>query len=85
MKITKLTGVALAAGAASLFAVAPAFADDASTPMVHCKGANACKGKGACKTSENACKGKNGCKGKGMAQMSKEDCEKAGGTVANDD
>lgn len=87
MKITKLTGVALAVGAASLFALAPAFADDdaASTPMVHCKGSNACKGQGACKTSENACKGQNGCKGKGISQMSKEDCEKAGGTVVNDD
>lgn len=30
-----------------------------------CKGLNACKGKGGCKTESNACKGLNACKGKG--------------------
>ena len=30
-----------------------------------CKGQNACKGKGGCKTADNACAGKNACKGKG--------------------
>lgn len=30
-----------------------------------CKGQNACKGNGGCKTGDNGCKGKNSCKGKG--------------------
>ena len=77
-----MTGVALAVGAASMFALAPAFAADANAaPMVQCKGGNACKGQSSCKTADNACKGQNACKGKGVSQMSKEDCEKAGGTA----
>lgn len=82
MNKLQLTGVALAMGAASMFAVAPAFAADADTGMVKCQGGNACKGQSACKSAENACKGQNACKGKGMAEMTKEDCQKAGGTVA---
>ena len=84
MNKLQLTGVALAVGAASMFAFAPAFADDTTTtaPMVNCQGGNACKGQSSCKNANNACKGQNACKGKGMAQMSKEDCDKAGGTVA---
>ncbi|STY28593.1 silver efflux pump [Legionella wadsworthii] len=81
MNKLQLTGVALAIGAASMFALTPAVAADASSGMVKCQGANACKGQGACKTADNACKGQNSCKGKGMAEMSKEDCQKAGGTV----
>lgn len=82
MNKIQLTGVALAVGAASMFALAPAFADDSTAaPMVQCKGGNACKGQSACKTADNACKGQNACKGKGVAQMTKEDCEKAGGTA----
>ncbi|HTQ03872.1 MAG TPA: hypothetical protein VMI54_08440 [Polyangiaceae bacterium] len=30
-----------------------------------CKGQNACKGKGGCKTDTHACKGQNACKGQG--------------------
>ncbi|HEY5958550.1 MAG TPA: hypothetical protein VIV60_18440 [Polyangiaceae bacterium] len=30
-----------------------------------CKGQNACKGKGGCKTDKHACKGQNACKGQG--------------------
>ena len=30
-----------------------------------CKGHNACKGKGGCKSGDNGCAGKNSCKGKG--------------------
>jgi len=83
MNKLQLTGAALAVGAAAMFAFAPAFADDsATTSMVHCKGANSCKGTGACKTADNSCKGQNACKGKGVSMMSKADCEKAGGTVA---
>ncbi|AWN73615.1 hypothetical protein LEAN103870_10460 [Legionella anisa] len=81
MNKLQLTGVALAMGAASMFALTPAFAADTSAGMVKCQGGNACKGQGACKTADNACKGQNACKGKGVAEMSQEDCQKAGGTV----
>lgn len=82
MNKIKLTGVALAVGAASMFALAPAFADDPTTaPLVQCKGGNACKGQSSCKNADNACKGQNACKGKGVAQMSSDDCTKAGGTA----
>lgn len=30
-----------------------------------CKGQNACKGQGNCKTADHACKGQNSCKGQG--------------------
>ncbi|HWY36598.1 MAG TPA: hypothetical protein VNX68_18285 [Nitrosopumilaceae archaeon] len=41
-----------------------------------CVGANACKGKGACKSDANECKGKNGCKGKGFTETTKAKCDK---------
>lgn len=80
----QLTGIALAAGAASMFAVAPAFAADAAaTGTVKCMNANACKGKGACKTATNSCKGQNSCKGKGMMMTKTEkECTDMKGTVA---
>ena len=82
MNKIQLTGAALAVGAAALFSVAPAFADDATTaPMVHCQGGNACKGQSNCKTADNACKGQNACKGKGVVDMTQADCDKAGGKV----
>jgi len=86
MNKLQLTGVALAVGAASMFALTPAFAVEVtSDSMIHCKGGNACKGQSSCKTADNACKGQNACKGKGMSDMTKEDCEKAGGTVTEAD
>ncbi|HXT41900.1 MAG TPA: hypothetical protein VN887_17965 [Candidatus Angelobacter sp.] len=43
-----------------------ALVDDTSKTTKHdCKGKNACKGQGGCKTGDNGCKGKNSCKGKG--------------------
>jgi hypothetical protein len=71
MNKLQLTGVALAVGAASMFALAPAFAVEATAaPTVECKGGNSCKG------------ANNSCKGQGVSQMeSKEACEKAGGKV----
>jgi len=80
MKIaTKLNGLAIAAAAAAVFAMAPLSATAGDAKTGHCMGANACKGQGACKTANNACKGQNACKGKGMSEMSKEDCAKAKG------
>jgi hypothetical protein len=34
-----------------------------------CKGRNECKGKGGCKTANNACKGQNQCKGQGGCKV----------------
>ena len=40
-----------------------------------CRGLNACKGKGACKTAANDCKGKNACAGQGAcATAEKHQC-----------
>lgn len=79
----KIAGLALAIGAASVFALAPvaASAHMGSGKMVHCMGVNACKGKSSCKTTSNACKGKNSCKGQGTVLMTKGQCEQVGGSV----
>jgi hypothetical protein len=74
----KLTGAAIAAAAAGLFAMghaAPVLADEAG--KMQCEGVNSCKGKGDCKGAKNSCKGENSCKGQGFKEMSKADCEKA--------
>ena len=78
------TGAALPAAAAALFIAGTAIsapmqtaADDAKG---HCMGANACKGKSACKTADNACAGQNACKGKGFTEMTKAECDAAKGT-----
>ena len=34
-----------------------------------CKGHNACKGQGGCKTGDQGCKGKNSCKGNGGCKV----------------
>ncbi|KTD64598.1 hypothetical protein [Legionella shakespearei] len=83
MNKLQVTGAALAVGAASMFALAPAFADTDTTtaPMVQCKGGNSCKGQSSCKTADNACKGQNSCKGKGVVDMTQDECDKAGGSV----
>ena len=79
----KLSGLAIAAAAAGLFAAAsiPSISMAAEAGMVHCLGVNGCKGKSSCKTADNACKGLNSCKGKGMMEMSAKDCKTKGGTV----
>jgi len=76
----KLSGVAIAAAAASLFAMgysAPVLADDAG--KIHCEGANGCKGKSDCKSAKNSCQGQNSCKGQGFKEMTKAECDKAKG------
>lgn len=77
----KLTGIALAAAAAAMFAMAPATQAAKHEGKVHCTGVNGCKGKSECKTASNACKGQNSCKGKGMETMSEKDCKAKGGKV----
>jgi uncharacterized membrane protein len=82
MKIDINSGAAIAAAAAALLIAGSAV----SAPMQmadahkgHCVGANACKGKSACKTATNACGGQNACKGKGFLEMTKEECAKIEG------
>lgn len=83
----KLTGALLATAVAGMFLAGNAFAaggDHGHTKeakTVKCWGANACKGHGACKTSENACSGKNGCKGKSWTNLTEEECKAKGGTT----
>ena len=85
MKIDINSGAAIAAAAAALLIAGTAIsapvqfaADDA---MGHCVGANACKGKSACKSASNDCKGLNACKGKGFVEMTKADCAKVEGAT----
>lgn len=75
-------GLAIAAVAAALFAIAPVAtrADDGSNANGACFGVNACKGKSSCKTANNACKGQNGCKGTGFVEeVSRATCDQLGG------
>ena len=77
----KLTGMVLAIGAASVFALTPAVAHNHHDgKMVKCMGVNGCKGKSSCKSTDNSCKGQNTCKGKGMVEMNKTQCDQVGGT-----
>jgi hypothetical protein len=81
MKLTKKSGTALAAAAATLFvagiAVAPV---QAAEEEGKCIGVNACKGTSACKSATNACKGQNACKGHGWIKATKADCDAQKGT-----
>jgi hypothetical protein len=85
MKIDVNSGAAIAAAAAALLIAGTAIsapvqiaADDAKG---HCVGANACKGKSACKTATSECAGHNACKGKGFVEMTKEECDKVEGAT----
>ena len=78
--MNRLTGIALAAAAATFFATAPLAADKAGTDTTgKCFGVNACKGKSSCKSAGHTCKSQNACKGKGFVMVSKEACEQIGG------
>lgn len=78
---TKLSGVALAAAAATLFIAGcasqsstPTQTADSGAVKVKCYGANACKGQAECKTGMNSCKGQNSCKGHGFVSMTEKAC-----------
>ncbi|MCK5647719.1 MAG: hypothetical protein KAI22_02465 [Gammaproteobacteria bacterium] len=78
-----LSGAAIAAAAAALFATgftatAVASSEEAT---VKCSGINACKGSSACGTATNACKGQNSCKGQGWIKATEKECVDQGGTV----
>ncbi len=85
MKITVTSGTSLAAAAASLMlagaVAAPAAMAEGQEAKGHCVGANACKGKSACKTATSACAGHNACKGKGFTVTSAEECAKIEGAT----
>ena len=79
----RLTGFALAATAAALFATAPlttmAGGHEAGEAQGKCVGGNACKGQSACATASTGCQGQNACKGQGFTKTTKAECEEAGG------
>ena len=80
--------LALAATAASLFALAPlaARADAGSDALGYCYGVNACKGKSSCKTATSGCQGQNACKGQGFVDsVSAQTCSQLGGKFSTDD
>lgn len=86
MKMSSKSGAALAATAAALLmsgAVGVSTSMAAADAKGHCVGANACGGKGACKTAKNECKGHNKCKGQGFLEMTKAECDAA--AAANKD
>lgn len=78
-------GAAVASAVAALFATAhaesPAPAKEKASKVVHCDGANACKGQSACATKDTGCAGMNACKGKGWVQISEKECKEKGGKV----
>lgn len=78
---SRLTGVAVAAAAASLFLAGctsygggTTQSADAGAVKVKCYGANSCKGQAECKTALNQCKGQNACKGQGFVTLSEQAC-----------
>jgi hypothetical protein len=79
----RMTGVTMAAAAASLFAISAApIAQAAEAPMVKCMGINSCKGQTKCATAEGACAGQNSCKGHGwLPTTSAKACTDKGGKV----
>jgi hypothetical protein len=78
----KLSGVAIAAAAATLFATAPVTVQASSygSAKGHCVGVNACKGMSSCATADSKCKGMNACKGQGYVKATAEACKQLGGT-----
>ena len=74
----KVSGVALAAAAATMFTVAPMNAS--AMKAGKCVGVNSCAGQSACATATTSCAGQNSCKGHGWVKMTKAECDAAGGT-----
>jgi hypothetical protein len=83
MKISPLSGSALAVAAVSLALAGAVVASPAMAKgKVHCSGINSCKGTSECKTASNACKGLNECKGHGYISVkSAKACKAKGGEV----
>ncbi len=77
--VRRTTGLAIAAAAAGLFALAVPMTATAGEGTVQCMGANECKGQSSCKTANSECKGLNECKGQGFVEVSAKECEELGG------
>lgn len=75
----KISGIALAATAAAMFAMAPMNVSAGSDKAGKCYGVNSCKGQGACAGATNACVGQNNCAGQGWIKQTKTECTDAGG------
>ena len=83
--IKGLTGAAIAAAAAGLFAMgqaAPVLAAEGG--KIKCEGVNSCKGKSDCSSAKNSCQGQNSCKGQGFKEMTQEECDKAKAAMKSD-
>jgi hypothetical protein len=76
----KISGVALAAAAATMFAMAPMTVSAGSHSAGKCIGINSCKGTSACATATTSCAGQNSCKGEGWVKATKAECKEKGGT-----
>ncbi|MCZ6470321.1 MAG: hypothetical protein O6649_03060 [Gammaproteobacteria bacterium] len=74
----RISGVALAAAAAAMFAMAPMSAS-AGSIKGKCFNVNSCKGKSACATATSSCAGQNSCAGQGWVKRTKTECDEAGG------
>jgi len=74
----KTTGFALAAAAATMFAIAPMSASAGETSG-KCFDINSGKGHSACATATSSCAGQNSCAGQGWVKRTKSACEDAGG------
>jgi len=75
--VKKVSGVALAAAAATMFAMAPIGASAGESGK--CFNINSCKGTGACATATTSCAGQNSCAGHGWLKKTKAECDEAGG------
>ena len=81
MNAKKLSNIALATAAASMFAMAVPMTASAGEDAIHCHGVNSCKGTSSCKTANSSCKGQNSCKGTGFVSVNNDVCTQLGGTV----
>lgn len=52
-----------------------------SADLVHCYGANICKGHNDCGTTDNSCADKASCKGSGFIATTEKSCADIGGEV----
>lgn len=83
MAVAGLVGCAASSGGAETgSAVAAATAN--KTDMMHCFGANVCKGHNDCKTASNACAGQGSCKGEGFVSTPVTACDDIGGEKKDD-
>ncbi len=73
----KISGIALAAAAATMFAFAPMSVSAGANGK--CFNINSCKGTSACATATSSCAGQNSCAGQGWVKRTQAECTDAGG------